>query len=692
MTQDSFLTDVGIVLGVGAITSVVARLLRLPTVLGYLFAGLIVGPFVPFPFFADPHRVHTLSEFGVVLVMFAIGLEFRLGRFLRSLPVTGLTGLVEVGTLLYVGFTLGTAFGWSTMTSLFLGGSIAISSTMVVSKVFEQQPVAKDVREHVLSVLIFQDVIAIVLIAALAGVARGGELAPGELLLLLVRLAGVLVAMVVVGLWVLPRVLALVLRLESPEITTVFAVGLCFVLALVAKAAGFSVALGAFIGGIVVAECGRAHEVEHLIEPVRDIFVAIFFVSIGMSVDPEAAWIGLPAALLVSAAVIGAQLGSVSIAGMLSGLGLGRSVRAGLSLGQIGEFGFIIAGIGIGAGVADPSLQALVVSVAVITTLTTPLIIGQADRVVGWLDQLVPAPFQHLLSLYEGWLENLRATERHGPSPIRSTIRLIVLDTLLFVGIVAAALAWSPVLVGHVNDVLPGDRGVAWLSVLVVVILACSPFIYGFVRNAIQLATLVSDAVLRASPPVRAPGSLLVQHAIRAIVLFAVALGAGLPTIAILRPLLPIPLGAPLLLAALLALGVVLSRRAREFDEAYRSGSAFVANRLATLASARPDIADPTPALQANEGDADTGAILLPGLDRAQPVRVPDGSAVVGHSFRELQIRSLTGAHVVAIDRGIERIVLPTGSVRVEAGDILGLVGTTESIEHARTLLGAGPS
>lgn len=225
MHQDSFVTDLAIVLGVAALTGLVFRLLRQPSILGYLFAGLLVGPYLPVPLLADPHRVHALSEFGVVLVMFAVGLEFRLEKFFRVLPVSGLTGLIEISALIVGGYFLGLALGWTEIGSLFLGACLCISSTMAVSKIFEQRPVADDVRTSVFGVLVLQDVAAIALIAVMTALSKGANAEFGDVMVLLGKLIAVLVCIIALGMFVIPRWIRLIERTKSKETLVVGAIG-----------------------------------------------------------------------------------------------------------------------------------------------------------------------------------------------------------------------------------------------------------------------------------------------------------------------------------------------------------------------------------------------------------------------------------------------------------------------------------
>ena len=281
-----FLTNLALVLCVAAVTSLLFQRLHQPVVFGYLFAGMLIGPHIPVPLVADEGLVHTLAELGVILLMFALGLEFSLRKLFRVAPTAGIIALLQCSAMIFLGFGLGRLFGWTVLESVYAGAIIAISSTTIILKAFAEQKVSGKVADIVFGVLIIEDLIAILLIAILMTVSSGGNLGPWELTRTGMRLAAFLVGLIAVGLLVVPRLVRATVRLGSPETTLVTAVGISFATALLALSFGYSVALGAFIGGSLVAESGQAEKIEHLVAPVRDMFAAIFFVAVGMLIDP----------------------------------------------------------------------------------------------------------------------------------------------------------------------------------------------------------------------------------------------------------------------------------------------------------------------------------------------------------------------------------------------------------------------
>ncbi|MGF1510566.1 MAG: cation:proton antiporter [Myxococcota bacterium] len=680
MHGPSFVSDLAIVLGVAAATSVVARWLKQPTILGYLAAGLLVGPYIPIPPFAELSRVEALAEFGVVLVMFVVGLEFRIARLMRVLPISGLTGVLQVSFLFFCGFGLGGVLGWSGVERTFLGCCVAISSTMVVSKVLDAHPVDSDIRDHVFGVLVIQDVVAIVLVAAMTGVAAGGGLEPEAMVAVLAQLAAVLMVILVVGIVAVPRIMRQVMRTESTELVSVFSVALCFGLAALADTLGYSVALGAFIAGILAAESGRGADIEHLMQPVRDMFAAVFFVSIGMAVDPRQAVALFGTSLLVTGAVIFGQFLIVSLAGLLSGLGLRRSLTAGLALGQIGEFAFILAGIGVTAGVVRKELQPILLTVAVLTAFTTPALLSVSDRLVHFVDNGLPRSVTRLLGLYEEWFERLRSQPAESQGRLRHSLYVVILDAsavLILLHLSVTWLRWAAEWVAAQTGIESHTAGLVLFTGAAVMGL---PLMIGLVRNTLWLSRLAEDAVLRQEPQVvqrtagretPSPAARIAAGILKVMIRFVVAFGVGVPMVAILQPLTG-PLD--ILFLGLLLVGVVIYvlRKAGQVEPQFRSGAVEIARALAAKPEDHVALRNPR---------------LLPGLDVVTGLSVSPGSQAVDRTLAELDLRARTGATVVAIQRAGARVILPTGHERLEPGDVLAVAGTQESIQLADRLL-----
>src|ERR1700722_3888441 len=270
------------VLCVAAVTTLIFQRLRQPPVLGYLLAGLILGPHINLPLYADENTVRTLASLGVILVMFSIGLTFSIERLIRVLPSAGLTLILEVGVMIWLGYMAALVMGWTPLEGVFTGAMLAISSTMISSKALADQKADEKLTGAVVNVLVLQDLAAVLLVAVLTPMARGAKLSLSALVTTSGTLLAFLGVLFVVGYLIIPRLIRLALKLRNPETLLVTAVGICFAMALIAEKGGYSVALGAFLAGMLVAESGATATLERLIHPLRDMFAAIFFVAIGM--------------------------------------------------------------------------------------------------------------------------------------------------------------------------------------------------------------------------------------------------------------------------------------------------------------------------------------------------------------------------------------------------------------------------
>lgn len=676
-----FLKAIALVLCVAAVTTVLFQRLRQPVVLGYLLAGLIVGPYVAIPLFAAPDIVQTLSELGVILLMFSLGLEFSLRKLLSVGPTAGLTAVIQCSLMMWLGFVVGRAFGWTARESLFTGALIAISSTTIIAKAFDEQGIRGKLREFVVGVLIVEDLIAVLLMAALTAVSTGSGLSAGALALTTGRLVAFLVGLVAVGLLVIPRAVRAVLKLGRPETTLVASVGLCFAVALLAQGFGYSVALGAFLAGSLVAESGEEKAVEHLVQPVRDIFAAIFFVSVGMLINPALLvkhWVAI--AVLTGVVIVGKVVG-VSLGAFLTGNGTRTSVQAGMSLAQIGEFSFIIAGLGLSLKATGEHLYPVAVAVSALTTLSTPLLIRASGPVATWVDRKLPKPMQTFVTLYGSWVESLRNAPRRQTrgASVRRLAGLLLLDAALLVGLVIGA----SLSVGSISRWLEQRFGVGTVLaerlVIAGAVALSLPFLVGVVRVSRRLGAELAEAAL----PARVDGKVDLAAAPRRVLLVTlqvvIVLLVGVPVVAVTQPFLRGFTGPLLVLALLAALGVALWRGATSLQGHVRAGAQVIVEALAAQSRAK----DPSGEAHALEPVQK----LLPGLGEPSPVRLEESSPAIGKTLAELNLRGLTGATVLAIHRGGEDVSIPTAREVLRPGDVLALAGTHEAVEAARGLL-----
>ncbi len=699
--------DLAIVLCVAAATSLLTRWLRQPLLLGYLLAGLLVGPHTQFLLFADEGRVAALSELGIILVMFCIGLEFSVRRLAKLVPSAGIVCLIEVSTMLWLGYLAGQLLGYPVLGSVFVGAIVAVPSTMVIIKVFDDQKIGGARAERVYGVLIVQDLVAVLLLAGLTALGKGRGVDADLLLPTLGRLVAFLAVLVVGGFLIVPRLVRALVAQHKPEVLLIASVGLCFAFALLAHWAGYSVALGAFLAGSLVAESGEPARVLRLVTPLRDVFAAVFFVSVGMSVEPTVIGEHWGAVLLLTGVVVSGQILSAGVGSFLAGAGVRGALQTGMSLVTIGEFSFLIAALGISTGSVGRELLPITVAVAALTIFLTPLMVRAAEPFALAVDRRLPRRVQTFVTLYGSWLETLRepahrsAVWRQG----RRLVQLMILDAALLAGIVVgASVVHDPVEAWLAGRVPVGPGLLGWL-VPVTAALACLPFAFGIVRCVHGLGFMLATEALPLARPGLADFADAPRRALLVMVQLLVMLAVLVPLLAVTQPFVPALSGAPVLVALLLVSAFSFWRQTANLQEHIVAGAQMVVEAL-TMAPggmhAPPGAAPPA------HGDGvfdvpgastppsmDDVERALPGIGSLRRLRLAPEARAVGRSLSELDLRGRTGATVLAIVRGGHQLIAPDGHEILHADDVLALTGTHEAIDAAQTLLTrrtAGPA
>ena len=388
----ALIEDLALILVVAGIVTLIFKRLKQPLVLGYIVAGFLVSPNMPYTASViDMENVHLWADIGVMFTLFSLGLDFSFKKILRM----GASPIISTCTIIFfmsmLGVCVGQAFHWSKMDCIFLGGMLAMSSTTIIYKAFDDLGLRQQqFAGMVMSVLILEDILAIVMMVMLSAVASGNELGGGQMLGSVVKIAFFLILWLVVGIFAVPLFLRQVRSMINNEVLLVVSLGLCCAMAVFSTKVGFSSAFGAFIMGSILAETVEAERIEKLVEPVKNLFGAIFFVSVGMLVDPKILVdYALPILLLVLTILVGqALLGSFSF--LLGGQSLKSAMRCGFSMAQIGEFSFIIASLGLSLGVISDFLYPVVVAVSVITTFLTPYMIRLATPAYNHLERHLP--------------------------------------------------------------------------------------------------------------------------------------------------------------------------------------------------------------------------------------------------------------------------------------------------------------
>ena len=682
------LTELAIIVGTAAIAALACSALRLPLVLGYILAGLVIGPNVTKAVTNAP-LVGTLSDLGVILLFFTIGLEFSIRTIARVGLPTLLTVIVELSLIAIVMFGAGRALGWTSLESVFVALGAAIASTMLVVKGLEEHAVDKPATELILAMMVVEDLLSILLLAVMTGVATGSGVSAGELGGTLAKLGGFLVAIVVAGMVIVPRTVRAVAGFGRREPLLITSLAICFGMVWLAVRAGYSIALGAFVGGMLIAESGKGHEVDALVRPFRDTFAAIFFISIGMTIAPAEIATQWVAAVVVAVVLVVGKTTGVSIAAFLTGHGLRRSVQAGLALSQIGEFSFILVAVGIAAGVARPVLLPIVVGASCITAISGSWQIRASGRAASWLDAHLPKPIATFVSFYESWVTRLRSAPRPDSiwTRIRRPVILLVVDAAVLAAVVIGAAASREPIVDLLDDVI--DRHAALVLVIVVAVAITAWFAVGIARRAVKLARLLAVVMIPAhdAKPDGTAGAAYDVVALpadhgrsprRALVLtleLAIVLAIGLPLAAITQPF--VPGSGVVVLAAIAVLALATSRSITDFDSHVRAGSALIVEVLArqgaTRSAAPPQLTEV--------------AAILPGFNGLTPIAIGKDAPAIGKTLAELDLRARTGASVLAITRDGGGTANPSPKQPLVEGDVLAVAGSAEAVDAARALL-----
>lgn len=659
-----FIRDLALIMCVAAVTTVLFQRLRQPVVLGYLLAGLILGPHLFLDLVEERGTLEILSQLGVVLLLFSLGLECRL-RKLRDLgPSAAFVSILEVGVMLWLGFSAARLLGWGTREALFTGGILAISSTTLVRKVFGELAVEPRTQDFVTGVLVVEDLIAILMLATLTALATGERLEPGVVLGAAGRLALFVGLVVAAGLVIVPRLVRGTVALGRRETLLVLSLGVCFAFSLLAERAHYSMALGAFLAGSLVAESGHGERIEKLIQPVRDLFGALFFVSVGMLIDPDPIVAHWRAALVLTGLAIGGKVLGVSVGAFLSGRDVKSSIRAGLCLAQIGEFSFVIAALGVASGATREFFYPLAVAVSSATAFASPLLIAHADRIAQLVERLLPARFATFARLYSGWLETLRAQSSRDTrwGFVRHAALVVLVDALVLAALVITGTQLHAQLSTLLKDKVALAPILAQSIVILVVALLCVLPLLGMVRGARRLGAALAELTL---PSAQHPGfdpSAKARRALTAGLQVAVLLAVALPALLLTEPFLPGFTALGLLLLLLVMSVSMIWRSTAGLHGQVRSGAGVIVEALGHSSREAAPYVDDIAGLLAGGG----GQLCL---------AVPSGSRCAGRTLAATGLSRADGPSVLAIRRGAQRLVLPGGNEVLHEGDELLLSG-----------------
>jgi len=492
----SFIQDLAVIMLVAGVVTILFHRLKQPVVLGYIVAGFIIGPHTPpFGLIHDEDTIKTLAELGVIFLMFCLGLEFSLRKLFKVGATAFIAAFLEIILMIWIGYEIGRWFDWNTMDSLFLGAILAISSTTIIVKALNDLKMKNQhFAQLIFGVLIVEDILGIGIIALLSSIAVSGTVSSGEVFSTVGKLSLFMIVALVIGILLVPRLLAYVAKFDSNEMLLITVLGLCFGFCLLVVKLEYSMVLGAFLIGAIMAESRQLIKIERLIEPVRDMFSAIFFVAIGLMIDPQIllqyAW---PIAVITVAVVLGKML-SCGLGAFIAGNDGRTSLRVGMGLSQIGEFSFIIAALGMTLQVTSDFLYPVAVAVSAITTLLTPYLIRGADPLSLKIAAVMPKRMSRVFGMYGEWLRSIQP-QGEG-AMLASMIRKIILQVGVNLALVVAIFFAGGFFAARIGGYLEGwiidpswQKALIWGGAL----LLSLPFLIAAYRKLKALSMLLAE-------------------------------------------------------------------------------------------------------------------------------------------------------------------------------------------------------
>ena len=473
-------SDLALILITAGIVSLLFKWLKQPVVLGYIVAGFLVGPHVNLlPSVIDSESIATWSEIGIIFLLFALGLEFRFKKLMDvGLPAI-IAAVVNMGAMIVVGYLVGNLLGWSNMESIFLGGMLSMASTTIIIKAFGDMSLQKKrFANIVFGILIIEDIAAILMMVLFSTIAVSRTFEGIQLFESLVKVIFFIIVWFVTGIFFIPTALKKIKKYLNDETLLVLSIGLCLGMVLFADIVGLSAALGAFIMGSVLAESTESKRIEHLTNPLKDIFGAVFFVSVGMMIVPGLIVEHIVPILILTVIVIIGRVIFGTLGVSVSGESLKVAVQSGFSLAQVGEFSFIIAALGIQLGVLSDFIYPIIVSVSVITTFTTPYGIRYSEKIYRAIDKRLPAQWNNLRIGYGNLNDKAKSAQGEWMILLTNTFLPVLVHLTLAVAVLILSKMY---LIPFVTGLIPS----LWGNILsaMVAISCMSPFLYGLISK-----------------------------------------------------------------------------------------------------------------------------------------------------------------------------------------------------------------
>ena len=659
---NSLISDLALILVLGAIATVIFKMMKQPVVLGYIVAGFLASPhFALLPSVAGEANIEFWAQIGIIVLLFSLGLEFSFKKLIDVGGSAIITALIIVLGMMSLGFVVGKYLGYGLVNSIFLGGMISMSSTTIILKALTDLNMRQ--RRFVpmtFAVLIVEDLFAVVMMVILSSIALNNSVKGEEMLGSILKLSFFLIMWFTVGIFMIPTVFKRFKRYISDEQMLIIAMGVCFAMVLFSIKSGFSSALGAFVMGSILAGTSEAERIERLISPVKDLFGAVFFISVGMMVNPMVMTKHWSVIALLAVVVIVGMIVFGTFGMLATGQPLKLAMESGFSLTQIGEFSFIIATLGTGLGVLDQSIYPIIVAVSVLTTFTTPFFIKQAEPCYNILYKVLPKTWTRLLN---GYSHDASESESSATLTLWKTIvsRYIVrrvIYSVIIIALIAVCRAYLMPLI------LKWMGGGIWgrLASVAATLVVVGPFIASIILPSIKRAEYEQLGQERGS----------VSY---------------------------VPIVVMLIISLVLATIFI----AFILQGVYHSASAMIASVLLVLATLVILMLLPSP-LRKRINNIEKRFInninerenrrtghennLVSDLHLAY-MRVGQDCPFIGDRLRNLDLRARYGVNLVNIQRGSKYYPVPSGEMRIFPGDVLGVIGTEEQIQRMLPLVEA---
>jgi len=638
--------DLAVILSVAGFVTVIFQRIKQPVVLGYVIAGLLVGGHaLPLRLIGDESDIRVWAELGVIFLMFSLGLEFSFRKLARVGIAAAITALFEVTCMLLLGYGVGLWMGWSSSDAMFLGAMISISSTTIILKALDELKLrTRRFADTIFAVLIVEDLLAVlILVGFSAGVGRVG-FSGLQLLIAAGKLILVVGSWFLAGYFLLPRLVKYVGRAGNDEMLSILSIGLCLLLSVAGAYFGYSVALGAFIMGSILAESTESYRIEELIRPLRDLFAAIFFVSVGMLIEPSQVYENWSAVLIVTAVLMLGKIVAITAGALLTGQTVRSSIQVGFGMAQVGEFSFIIASLGIALGATSRRIYPIAVAVSIITTFATPYLIRISHRFAVWFESKLPLRFKRALSLYTAWAQERKADNLKRAQFFKRAFRWLASGLIVTVAfLVVAALKQERIL--GVN---------AWFGWAFAMGIS-APFFWSmfFVFKGFQLGNETRGF----------SGTLFLSR------LFAVS-WLGLLSLQFFPLRIAIIITASVLTALFVLFHQQLGDSYRWFEEKFLSNF-----------TDKPKSRKSTNMYRS----------LAPWDAHLVRFKVHPNSEIAGARLGDTDLRGRFGISVVVIHRGLKNIVAPKATEQIFPKDELLVLGTDDQVEGARQMIEKPP-